>query len=789
MDRQWMYQKDVNFEEFLQGVRSFLLVAEAHRLAKGTNEIFCPCSKCKNFVGHKNINEIEFHLLQNGFVRKYNIWSEHGESLAAGSSTSVSGSFANENNDSNMNRNPENLKRMFHDMEATTVGDSHQEKLQELFVEAKNDLYDGSKYSKLSAVLELFNLKASNGWSDKSFTSLLKFLKKILPEANTLPISIYEAKKIICPMGLGYQRIAACPNDYMLYRNEYEDLHACVTCGTSRYKKEPDEPFDDVKKNGPPAKVLWYFPIIPRLQRLFASKKEARLMRWHFDERKKDGKIRHVADSPQWRNSNNKFLDFGNEIRNIRFGLSSDGINPFGNMSSRYSTWPVFLCIYNLPPWLCMKRKYIMMSLLISGPKQPGNNIDIYLAPLIDDMKDLWGPGIEVYDAYKNEKFRLRAMIYCTINDFPAYGNLSGYSTKGNYACPVCEDETHSRRLENCKKTVFMGHRRSLPINHLYRNMSLEFDGKTEMITVRKRLDGDYVLARVNIINNVFGKTTPVIQGMWKKRSIFFDLPYWKDLEVRHCLDVMHIEKNVCESLTGVLLNIPGKTKDGVNARKDMVSWGIHLELALVEKDKGHTYLPPTCYTMSKDERAQFCKCLRDIKVPSSYSANIKSLVSMKDCKLQGMKSHDCHVLMTHMIPIALRGLLPEHIRHTITQLCSFFNTIHLKVLDLEVLDSLQSEIILTLCQLEMYMGVLKGYVRNRSRPEGSIVDGYVAEEAAEFCTGYLDGIKSIGVSQSRHLGRLSGAGTIGSKSFNPDYKLFELAHFAVLQHMTCISP
>nr|XP_043637988.1 uncharacterized protein LOC122608988 [Erigeron canadensis] len=257
-----------------------------------------------------------------------------------------------------------------------------------------------------------------------------------------------------------------------------------------------------------------------------------------------------------------------------------------------------------------------------------------------------------------------------------------------------------------------------------------------------------------------------------------------------------------------------------------MVSWGIRLELAPVEKDRRRTYLPPACYTMSKDERTQSCKCLRDIKVPSSNSANIKSLVSMKDCKLQGMKSHDCHVLMTHMIPIALRGLLPEHIRHTITQLCSFFNTIHSKVLDPEFLDSLQSDIILTLCQLEMYfppsyfdvmvhlvshivgeikacgpvylrymypferyMGVLKGYVRNRSRPEGSIVEGYVAEEATEFCTGYLDGIKSIGVSQSRHSGRLSGVGTIGSKSFNPDYKLFELAHFAVLQHMTCISP
>ena len=115
--------------------------------------------------------------------------------------------------------------------------------------------------------------------------------------------------------------------------------------------------------------------------------------------------MRHVADSPQWRNIDNIFGDFGDEIRNIRFGLSSDEINPFGSMSSRHSTWPVLLCIYNLPPWLCMKRKYIMMSLLIQCPKQPGNDINVYLAPLIEDLKELWSPGIEVYDAYGKERF------------------------------------------------------------------------------------------------------------------------------------------------------------------------------------------------------------------------------------------------------------------------------------------------------------------------------------------------------------------------------------------------
>ena len=89
-----------------------------------------------------------------------------------------------------------------------------------------------------------------------------------------------------------------------------------------------------------------------------------------------------------------------------------------------------------------MKRKYILLSMMISGPRQPGNDIDVYLSPLIDDLRLLWDEGVEVDDAYSGEKFKMRAMLFCTINDFPAYGNLAEYSVKGHRACPIYEDET-----------------------------------------------------------------------------------------------------------------------------------------------------------------------------------------------------------------------------------------------------------------------------------------------------------------------------------------------------------
>ena len=61
--------------------------------------------------------------------------------------------------------------------------------------------------------------------------------------------------------------------------------------------------------------------------------------------------------------------------------------------------------IYNLPPTLCMKRKYMMLSMMISGPKQPGNDIYVYLNPLIEDLKLLWNEGVDVFDVFKNESF------------------------------------------------------------------------------------------------------------------------------------------------------------------------------------------------------------------------------------------------------------------------------------------------------------------------------------------------------------------------------------------------
>ena len=104
---------------------------------------------------------------------------------------------------------------------------------------------------------------------------------------------------------------------------------------------------------------------------------------------------------------------------------------------SKYSCWPVILITYNLPSWLCMVKENLMLTLLIPRPKQPSNDIDVYLEPSVEDLNELWSNGVNVYDAFSKSMFNLKAMLMWTVNDFLAYGNLYGYSTKGKVACNI----------------------------------------------------------------------------------------------------------------------------------------------------------------------------------------------------------------------------------------------------------------------------------------------------------------------------------------------------------------
>lgn len=149
---------------------------------------------------------------------------------------------------------------------------------------------------------------------------------------------------------------------------------------------------------------------------------------------------------------------------------------------------------------MCLKQSSLILSTLIPGPNSPGNKIDVYLQPLIEELIELWNIGTETYDASKNETCNMRVGLLWTISDFPAYGMLSGWSVHGEKACPCCNSETDSKWLAKSHKYCFMGSRRFLDTNHPFRLNKNAFNGVEEFREAPVMLIGAEELRQVREI-------------------------------------------------------------------------------------------------------------------------------------------------------------------------------------------------------------------------------------------------------------------------------------------------
>ncbi|CAN6546998.1 unnamed protein product [Malus baccata var. baccata] len=246
-----------------------------------------------------------------------------------------------------------------------------------------------------------------------------------------------------------------------------------------------------------------YLPLKPRLQRLYMSTHTAIDMRWHEEKRVDDDVMWHPADGKAWKKFDPKFLKFAADSRNVRLGLSTDRFNMFGVLNQHHSTWPIFLFPYNLPPWKCMNKEYMMMTLLII--EDLGRSIDVYLWPLLDELKDLWTHGVRTYDKGTGMMFTLHAAVMWTVNDFPAYAMVSGW----------------------------------LPWDHEWREKDKEFDGEKEHRLRPREWSGAQILEQLNRLDfapfgtnvNIEGRTKDTIKahldlermgirrGLWMNRD------------------------------------------------------------------------------------------------------------------------------------------------------------------------------------------------------------------------------------------------------------------------------
>ncbi|XP_062114288.1 uncharacterized protein LOC133825348 [Humulus lupulus] len=346
-------------------------------------------------------------------------------------------------------------------------------------------------------------------------------------------------RKLLSEVGLGYEQIDVCQYECALFFGENANATMCLVCKSSCYVR-----------NKIPHKRLRWFPIKARLKRLFSSKHTAKVMRWHNEVRRDEpGILCHPADGDAWKHFDKTYPEFAVDLRTIRMGLASDGFNPFSNMTSTYNLWSVILIQYNMPPWASPNGKNYLMSLLIPGPKSPGKDYDVFLRPLIEELKELW-EGIE------------------------AQSNSSS-----------------------------------------------------------KRKHGQ------NELN-------------WCKKSVLFEFSYWSQLLLRHNLDVMHIEKNVCHNIIGTLLDIEAKSKDTLKARKDLENLKIRSDLWLKKSSNNKMEKPHASYTLAKEECKEFCKFIQSI---CAKTIQVDDIIELKDkiiiilCKLEKIFPPSFSTIMVHL--------------------------------------------------------------------------------------------------------------------------------------------
>lgn len=244
-----------------------------------------------------------------------------------------------------------------------------------------------------------------------------------------------------------------------------------------------------------------------------------------------------------------------------------------------------------------------------------------------------------------------------------------------------------------------------------------------------------------------------------------------QDMRIRHVLDVMHIEKNIAESVVKFLFG----EKDTAESRRDLEEVGQRPELWLRPMaNRQRFYKPPAPYVFTDGEKKLFVEEVSAIRTPTGYGSAMGK--HLDKTRFTGLKSHDYHCLVQQLIPVAIRTLLQPLQRTALIRLGKSLNKICARVVDKAALASLRVYVVETICILEVcfppaffdimqhtlvhlvdelemcgpvggrwmypcerYLGTLKSYVRNKAHPEASMANGYAAKEALGFCTEYLN--------------------------------------------------
>lgn len=425
------------------------------------------------------------------------------------------------------------------------------------------------------------------------------------------------------------------------------------------------------------------------------------MMRWHKEApRSMSGRMDHPRDGEAWQQFDVDWSEFAEEARNVRLGFATDGFTPYGPMAASYSCWPVFVFPYNLPPGVAMRPEYTFLSLVIPGPEHPGKKFSVLMQPLVDELLSL-KDGVKTWDASLKKEFTMKAAHIWSIHDFPALEMFSGWSTHGMLACHRCLGDTKAFRLTKGGKACWFDcHRRFLPMDHEFRTQRNAFRKDTiVMDEPPRKLTGEEIEAQMNL--QVSNRETYNKQHNWSHITGLWQLPYFKKLLLPHNIDVMHNEKNMGEAIWNTCFDIADKTKDNVKARQDLELICNRPNMHLVLKPNGQWHRPRAPFCIDKDDKPIILEWFKALKFPDGYAANIKRGVNLQTKKILGLKSHDYHIFMERLLPVAFHGFLPENVWLCLAELSYFYRQLCARQITKTAVLALEKNIPVLICKLE----------------------------------------------------------------------------------------
>jgi len=295
----------------------------------------------------------------------------------------------------------------------------------------------------------------------------------------------------------------------------------------------------------------------------------------------------------------------------------------------------------------------------------------------------------------------MKATYLWSIHDFPALGMFAGWSTHGILACHRCLGDTNAFRLtKGGKASWFDCHRRFLPMEHEFRTQRNAFRKDTVVLDgPPRKLTGEEVEAQMNL--QVGDRLTFNKEHNWTHINGLWRLCYFKKLLLPHNIDVMHNEKNMGEVVWNTCFDIVDKTKDNVKARQDLALICNRPKMHLELKPNGKWHRPRAPFCIDKDDKPIILDWFKNLKFPDGYAANIKRGVNLQQKKIFGMKSHDYHIFMERLLPVAFRGFLPENVWLALAELSYFYRQLCARQISKNTVLALEQNIAVLICKLE----------------------------------------------------------------------------------------